>query len=113
MPGANDRVERINHETVAPGSVFKTADYSMKAYEHHVVADSTGAAIDITLPSMGEAKGGIYCVEAPAGASNDVSVLVKETATEVATYGDLDANGDVWVGYCTGRQWVTIGSILS
>ena len=83
-------------------------DYTMKAGDHVVYVDSTSAAVEITLPPYSEAAGQFYFIQAPVGATNDVSVLINETATELATYGDMDANNDHALFFCTGRAWITV-----
>jgi len=112
-----DRVHKeqlINQSSGGPGIKWVTdTTYSMKATDHLVVADSTDNVVAVTLPAMSEAIGKFYCVEAPEGASNDVSVLIKETGSEISTFGDLDADDDWTLFYCTGRQWVAVGSSIT
>lgn len=67
--------------------------------------DATGI---VTLPSVAEAVGKIYCLVAPTGAAgNDVSIYEKETGSEY-TDGDMDADGDYLVLICTGTGWLTL-----
>jgi len=100
-------------QTLLRGPLHKSADYSMKAGDFQIIAESASAAVVITLPSMAEAiPGMVYTIYAPAGATNDVSVNIKETATEISTYGDLDAAGDTIAVVCTGETWVVVGSVL-
>ena len=87
------------------------AAYSMKPGDIQIVAESAANVVVLTLPAMSDAiPGQIYSIYAPAGASFDVSVFIKETATEHGD-GDLDAAGDAWCGVCTGESWLTVGSV--
>ena len=105
--------QRGDAETLLRGPLWKSAAYSMKPGDFQVIADSSDGAVVITLPAMAEAvPGRVYTVYAPSGASNDVSVNIKETATEISTYGDLDADGDTISVVCSGLSWVVVGSVL-
>lgn len=85
--------------------------YQMKPGDLQVIAESAGGAVIVTLPSMAEAlRGMVYTVHAPNGATADVSVNIKETATE-HTNGDLDADGDICALVCTGESWIDVGSV--
>lgn len=102
-----------DQKTLIRGPLWKSADYSMKPGDFQIVADSSAAAVVITLPAMAEAiPGQVYTIYAPSGASFDVSVNIKETATEISTYGDLDADGDTVSVVCSGLTWVVVGSVL-
>jgi hypothetical protein len=58
---------------------------------------------------MAEAAGKFYFIVAPTGAAGgDISVRQKGTATEVSTYGDLDADDDHVLFFCTGERWLMI-----
>ena len=90
--------------------------YQMKVADHNLrVVSGTGedATGIVTLPPCGEAAGMFYFIIAPTGASgNDVSIYVKETATEYAGFntddGDLDADGDYILLFSTGFEWKTV-----
>lgn len=66
-----------------------------------------GIAI-VTLPAVSEAVGQHYYVVAPTGAAaGDISLWEKETGAELATNGDMDADGDHLILYSTGISWLT------
>lgn len=111
----SDRVGvRINAETLNGGPLHVSADYQMRPGDFQVIAESAAAAVVVTLPAKAEAiPGMVYTIYAPAGATNDVSVNDKETAEEIATYGDLDSNGDTLAVVCAGETWVVVGSVLT
>ena len=68
--------------------------------------DATGI---VTLPSLAEAVGKFYYIVAPTGAAgNDISLYEKETGSELATNGDMDADGDYLLLYSDGTAWRTI-----
>lgn len=106
-------MQRGNQEGLNSGPLHVSASYSMKPGDFQIVASGASAAVNVTLPAMAEAIPGmvysIYCEDA----TNDVSVLVKETATEIATYGDLDTATDEIVVICTGVTWVVVGSNIT
>ena len=64
----------------------------------------------ITLPSMAEATGKFYYIgtNGQNTQSNEVSLTIKETAIELATNGDMDAEGDYLLMFCSGTSWVTV-----
>jgi hypothetical protein len=69
------------------------------------------AAAIITLPSKAEAVGKIYYINAPTGATaGDISVYDKEAGSEIATYGDLDADDDWCLYFCDGINWKILKS---
>ena len=69
-------------------------------------ADATGI---VTLPSLAEAVGKFYYIVAPTGAAgNDISLYEKETGSELATNGDMDADGDYLILFSDGTAWRTI-----
>ncbi|MGW8178301.1 MAG: hypothetical protein ACWGQW_05985 [bacterium] len=106
--------QRGNVEGKNAGPLHVSADYSMGPADFVVIAESASAAVVVTLPSLAEAvPGAIYSVYAPAGATNDVSVFEKETAAELATYGDLDGAGDCLSVTPVGEIWVVVGSVLA
>lgn len=103
-----------NVEGKAPGPYHTSADYEMGPADFQVVAESSAAAVTITLPPKCLAiPGMVYTIYAPAGASYDVSVNENENDTEISTYGDLDANGDTLAVVCTGETWAVVASVLS
>ena len=68
--------------------------------------DATGI---VTMPSVAEAVGLTFYIVAPTGAAgDDVSVYSKETGAEIATYGDLDADGDHVMFFSTGAAWLMV-----
>jgi hypothetical protein len=116
------RVERINSDMLDSGRGFNglvvtltaaAPTYQMKAVDQNIRAISSAddAAGIITLPSMAEAAGKFYYINAPTGAAGgDISLYVKETATELTTVGDLDADDDWVMLFCDGYHWRTITS---
>jgi len=72
----------------------------------HTVADDS---VILTLPAKAQAAGKFYYICVPdvdnPGTTGDVSVYDKEAGTEIATYGDLDADDDHIMFYCDGRLW--------
>lgn len=116
------RVERINNDMLDNSRGFNglvinlttaVPTYQMKAVDQNIratsdVADASGI---ITLPSMAEANGKFYYINAPTGAAaGDISLYVKETASELTTVGDLDADDDWIMLFCDGYHWRTITS---
>ena len=72
--------------------------------------DATGI---VTLPSLAEATGKTYFINAPTGSTgDDVSVYEKETGSELSTYGDLDADDDFVYLLSDGQAWRVIASQL-
>lgn len=100
-------IEGQQLRALVPGIRYISADYSMKAGDKNIVADSSSGAVVLTLPSKAEAIGGFYYIEAPSGASNDVSVFDKESGSEISD-GDMDADDDHLILYCSGRLWRTV-----
>jgi hypothetical protein len=87
--------------------------YQMKPGDKCIIAISSAddAAGIIYLPSKAEAAGGIYYINAPTGATGgDISVTEKENATEITTYGDLDADDDWCIYFCDGLNWKILKS---
>ena len=88
-----------------------SSTFQMKPGQHHIVAisaESDDTAI-VKLPSKAEAIGQFYYIEAPTGATaGDISVYDKEAGSEITTYGDLDADDDHVLFYCTGTKWLMI-----
>jgi len=82
---------------------MKPSDTVVHAYS--AAADGVGI---ITLPSLTEAAGRHYFIIAPTGATaGDISLYEKETATELATNGDMDADLDHLILFSTGLSWLT------
>ena len=102
----NKTADRVHFDQLADGPpLYITSEtYSMKPGDTVICASGADNTVDITLPSYGEAAGNFYYIEA-IDVSNDVSILIKETATELATYGDLDTQYDHVILFCTGRDW--------
>jgi len=97
--------------TLNRGPLHVDDDYSMKPGDFQIVAESASGAVVVTLPAMSEAMAGmVYSVYAPAGATADVSVFIKESVSEHAL-GNLDANGDAVCLVCNGEVWITVGSV--
>ena len=86
--------------------------YQMKASDFVIsIVSATGADATgiVTLPSLAEAVGKFYYIVAPTGAAgNDISLYEKETGSELATNGDMDADGDYLLLYSDGTAWRTI-----
>ena len=86
------------------GVVFKTAAYSMTINDRHVRADASGGSFTLTLPSVAEAAGMIFDIEA---------VDVDSTAVTVQDKGDdagltnitLNADNEHVVLYSNGYSW--------
>ena len=86
--------------------------YQMKLSDRVLIADTTGAGGDaaaiVTLPSVAEAAGQLFYIMAPEGASAyHLSVYEKETGAEY-TDGDMDADDDYLILFCTGTGWLTV-----
>ena len=84
--------------------------YQMKASDN--VISFTSAAADaiaiVTLPSVAESVGQHYYIVAPTGSTGgDISLYEKETGAELATNGDMDADGDHLLLYSSGVAWLT------
>jgi hypothetical protein len=75
------------------------------------ISSAADAAGIITLPAKAEAAGGIYYINAPTGATGgDLSIAEKENATEITTYGDMDADDDWCIFFCDGINWKILKS---
>ena len=86
--------------------------YQMKVSDLVLIVDTTGAGGDsaaiVTLPALAEAVGKIYYILAPKGHSTyHLSVYEKETGSEYAD-GDMDADADYLILFCTGTGWLTL-----
>jgi len=89
-----------------------SAHYSMTPHDHHLIVDSSSAAVNVTLPALGDAYG-IYVFSAPVGATNDVSLLVKESGSELAAGGDMDAANEITVIVPANDGWEVIYTTVS
>ncbi len=91
--------------------------YQMLISDTVLVVDTTdvtgdGAAI-VTLPSIAEAVGMLFYIAAPEGATGgDLSLYEKETGAELATYGDMDADDEYNLLFCTGLAWLAVKSSI-
>lgn len=91
-------------------SVAAGLTYSMKPSDRILIVDTTDAGGDavaiVTLPSLAEAVGKFYYICAPVGATGgDLSLYEKETGSELATHGDMDADDDHLILFSTGKEW--------
>lgn len=114
-----DVQQRVNMETLlATGGHIKhislsatDATYQMKPGDQILYAVSSaddGVAI-VTLPSVAEAAGRWYYIQAPTGATaGDISLYIKETGAELTTNGDMDADNDYLLLFSTGKAWLTV-----
>lgn len=87
--------------------------YYMKPTDRVVIVDTTGVTGDgnalVYLPPILASAGNFYYVCAPVGATGgDVSLIVRETATELTTNGDMDADDDHILLFSTGKEWRTV-----
>lgn len=88
----------------APTYQMKPGDQNLSA-----ISEATDGVGIITLPSLAEAVGKFYFIIAPTGATgDDVLVYEKETGAVLATYGDLDADGDHVLLYAAPTAWLMI-----
>ena len=117
-----NRVNRINGELLDSMTGFggllvtltaAAPTYQMKPTDQNIraISSANDAAGIITLPSMAEAAGRFYYINAPTGAAGgDISLYIKETGAELTTVGDLDADEDWVMLFCDGYHWRTITS---
>ena len=87
--------------------------YQLKLTDNVVIATTAldDAAAIIYLPSVAEAVGRYFYVNAPTGATaGDISVYQIESLAEVTTYGDLDADDDWCIYYSSGLAWKILKS---
>ena len=90
--------------TAAPTYQMRVGDLVLIATS----AASDGVAI-VTLPSLAEAVGKFYFISAPTGAAGgDISLHEKETGTELATNGDMNADDDHLILFSDGQAWRTV-----
>jgi hypothetical protein len=106
-----DAIKALLNKDVLGGITRISEDSTLKPDQSLVFADSSEDAISITLPSKAQAAGKTYIIHAPAGATNDVSILDNESGSEVSG-GDLDADDDYAVLFCTGRDWCILGTSI-
>lgn len=96
-------VKVVNLTTASPTYQMRPEDTCLRAYS--AAADAIGI---VTLPSLAESAGRHYFIIAPTGATGgDISLYEKETGTELATNGDMDADNDHLLLYSTGISWLT------
>ena len=98
---------KIKHITLTTAS----ATYQMKPGDQILYAVSSAAddVAIVTLPSVAEAAGRWYYIQAPTGASGgDISLYIKETGAELTTNGDMDADNDYLLLFSTGKAWLTV-----
>jgi len=85
-------------------------NYYMKPTQQ-LVSFTTALADDLAivwLPGVVEAAGRHYFILAPTGAAGgDISLMVIETAAELTTNGDMDADDDHLLLFSTGERWLT------
>lgn len=116
-----EREQRINRESYQDlGSIVKmvtltdtSLTYTMKVSDRILFVDTTSVTGDgnaiVYLPSVAEAVGKFYYIEAPKAATGgDLSLYAKETGAELATYGDLDADADHILFFSTGQAWKAV-----
>lgn len=99
-----------NNEGKSVGTSATSGIYKMKSHETCISAISAAAdaAAIIYLPSVVEAAGKHYFIIAPTGAAGgDISLYVEETGAELATNGDMDADGDHLILFSSGLAWYT------
>jgi hypothetical protein len=102
------------HVTLTDSSLTET----LKSTDKVVIIDTTSVTGDgnaiATLPPLAEMTGKMICIKAPKAATGgDLSLYEHETGSELSTYGDLDADGDVVVLYCVGDAWVPLYETVS
>jgi hypothetical protein len=106
-----DAIKALLYKDVLGQVTRLSEDASLKPEQQYVIADSTDETVAVTLPAKAEAAGKFYFIYAPVGATNDVSILDKEAGTEI-TGGDLDADEDYALLFCTGYSWLLVGTSL-
>ncbi len=108
--------ERIDAGLLAKAPLHLTITTSNTSYQllpgdnmvYAITALGDGLAI-IILPSLIEAVGKFYYIEATTGATGgDISLYEKETGAELATNGDMDADLDYLILFSDGYRWRTI-----
>lgn len=106
---------RVHAETEPDNPRAIAVATTLRPGNQNIIAKSiTSAAFIVTLPDIAESTGNIISITAPAGFTDgQVSVYVNETTTIIATYGALDADGDILVVFCTGRAWLVLYSLLN
>jgi hypothetical protein len=110
----NQQVRRDGDHIAAAEFVTITADntnYQMKATQHvmHFITALEDDAAIVWLPPVAEAAGMFYYICATTGASGgDISLMVRETAAELTTNGDMDADDDHILLFSDGVNWRTI-----
>lgn len=90
------------------GCVFvANADYTLKPTEQCVEIICSGAAVNITLPDVADAKGNTYTFLLKTAGANDVDLLVPDNALNKTAIEalDMDADDDACALYSDGRRW--------
>jgi len=112
----SERIDRIEGESLLgnQGKILViTDDHEMRPGDTNIRANSVDNTIDIVLPSKAEAVNKMYFIHAPEGNTYDVSVIERENATEISTYGDLDDDDNTLLLYCSGYKWIVLESDLT
>lgn len=95
---------------VSVGTSATSGIYRMKPGDTCISAVSAGAddLAKIYLPPVSEVAGKHFFIIAPTGATaGDISLFVAETNAELATNGDMDADGDHLILFSSGLAWYT------
>ena len=96
--------KKITLTATVPTYQMKPGDYCLS-----VISSAADDAGIVTLPSLAEACGHFYYIEAPTGAAGgDISLYEKETGAEYATNGDMDADGDYILLFAGPTAWRTV-----
>jgi hypothetical protein len=96
-------IKHVTLTTASPTYQMKPGDTIL-----FVVSSAADGVGIVTLPSVAEAAGKHYYIEAPTGAAGgDISLYVKETGAELTTNGDMDADNDHLILFSTGKAWLT------
>lgn len=92
-------------------TIFVSSNTTLELYENVVVADTSGGAVTITLPDVGEAAGLTFDIEAPNGSSDAVTVNDANGSNVASSTISID-NGNVTV-VSTGRNWRVVNENVS
>jgi len=95
------------HMPRAKRYAYKSDDATLEVYEQVVSVDSSSAAITITMPSVEEAAGMAFDIDAPSGGSNAVTIN-DAGGTSILDKGStntLDADDDYVTLVSTGKKW--------
>lgn len=97
--------KRTMGEQVLDNVRFVSSDYAMNENDQSVYVDASGGNVTITLPSVVEAKGRIYCIVARAVGSNHITISGKGDTLTPFSNITLDADGEEAVLYSDGINW--------